>query len=258
MTEIGFLGTGGWIATQKRDNTSLLIRHGEKLVLVDCPGSVVQKIKILGFDPAETVSILVTHVHPDHIYGLPSLVHSLMFEECEIGLFGSGETTDFCRRLLDLFQLREERIKCRIDFFPLSSGQFFSPQAGISCMGFSVPHHPSSLAYLFKFRGEEKSMVYSGDTPLYPPLFREARETDLLIHECSAPKWYFDRYPALYDIHTNALDLGHESRKGRIKKLVPCHIFGDLGFSDTDIERELREGYGADVVMPRDSMTIRL
>ena len=36
MTEIGFLGTGGWIATKERDNTSLLIQHEKNLVLVTC------------------------------------------------------------------------------------------------------------------------------------------------------------------------------------------------------------------------------
>jgi len=258
MTEIGFLGTGGWIATKKRDNTSLLIQHEKNLVLVDCPGSVIQKIKLLELEPADIVSILVTHVHPDHIYGLPSLVHSLMLEECKIGLFGSEPAVDFCRRLLDLFQLREARIKCRINFFPLVSGQRFRPQSTISCSCLSVPHHPSSLAFIFKFGGEEKSMIYSGDTPLFPPLFDEAREIDLLIHECSAPKRYFDRYPVLYDIHTNAFDLGHESRKSLVKKLIPCHIFGDLDFLESEIEQELIESYGGHVVMPHDSMKIRL
>ena len=107
MTEIHFLGTGGWVATRERDNTSLLIQENEKLVLVDCPGSVIQKIKKTDLDPEAIVSILITHVHPDHVYGLPSLVHSLMLVECTINLYGSEETVQFCLNLLDLFHLRE-------------------------------------------------------------------------------------------------------------------------------------------------------
>lgn len=258
MIEIGFLGTGGWIATKERDNTSFLIRHENKLILVDCPGGAVQKIKLLGYEPEDTVSLFVTHVHPDHIYGLPSLVHSLMLEELAIGLYGSEHSLDFCRRLLDLFQLRESRIKCRIDFNPLVSGQSFLPLSDVSCSCLHVPHHPSSLAYSFHFGREEKTLIYSGDTPLYSPLFDEAKESDLLIHECSAPKWYFDRYPALYDIHTAALDLGRESQSNRIKKLIPCHIFGDMGFAATDLEREILESFEGDVVMPYDLMTLKL
>ena len=258
MTEIGFLGTGGWIATKERDNTSLLIRHEKKLTLIDCPGSVIQKIKRLELEPSDIVSVIVTHVHPDHIYGLPSLVHSLMLEECAVNLYGSEPAVDFCRQLLDLFQLREKRIKCRINFVPLVPGQRFRPQSSVSCSCLSVPHHPSSLAYIFDFEKESTSMLYSGDTPIFPPLFVEAREIDWLIHECSAPKRYFDRYPVLYDIHTNAFDLGTESWKAGIKKLIPCHIFGDLDFSESEIEEELRETYGGQVIIPHDSMKIEL
>jgi len=258
MTEIGFLGTGGWIATKDRDNTSLLIGHDQKMLLIDCPGSVVQKIKLLKYDPADIASILVTHVHPDHIYGLPSLVHSLMFEECSIDLYGSEPTVDFCRRLLDLFQLREDRIKCRINFFPLVSGQSFQVLPAVMSSCLSVPHHLSSLAFHFSFEDLGKSMLFSGDTPLYPPLFEEAREMDLLIHECSAPRRYFEQYPVLYDIHTNALDLGRSSRESRVKKLIPCHLFGDLDFSAEEIEQELLENYDGQLIMPHDLMKINL
>jgi len=58
MVELKFLGTGGSVATEGRDNTSFLILFEQELILVDCPGSVIPKIKKLH--------------HPDHIYGLPS------------------------------------------------------------------------------------------------------------------------------------------------------------------------------------------
>ena len=80
MADLYFLGTGGSIATEDRDNTSLLLDTENRLILIDCPGSVIQKIRKLGFDPRQIKTILVTHVHPDHIYGLPSLVHSLMLQ----------------------------------------------------------------------------------------------------------------------------------------------------------------------------------
>src|SRR4030043_500857 len=106
MAEIYFLGTGGWVATPQRDNTSVLLRAGAKLILIDCPGSVVAKIRKLNFDSREVSTIILTHVHPDHIYGLPSFVHSLILDEGEIRLLGSEETVAFARRLLDLFGLR--------------------------------------------------------------------------------------------------------------------------------------------------------
>ena len=116
MSELYFLGTGGAAATEERDNTALLLHHERSLVLVDCPGSVTRKIKTLGLDPRRVRAIQVTHVHPDHIYGLPSFVHSLMLADLRIPLYGSRETIRFCRELLELYGLLDESIRCRIEF----------------------------------------------------------------------------------------------------------------------------------------------
>ncbi len=137
MVEIGFVGTGGSVATPERDNTSLAIRLGSRLVLVDCPGSVLAKIRKLGYDPLSLDSILVTHIHPDHIYGLPALIHSLMLEEGKIRLYGSEQTAAFCASLLDLFGLREKKIKMRVEILVLKAGDRFPSL---------IPLHTSALA----------------------------------------------------------------------------------------------------------------
>ena len=258
MAEIYFLGTGGWIASRERDNTALLIHQNKQLVLVDCPGSVIQKIKKVDLEPEMMTSIVITHVHPDHIYGLPSLVHSLMLVENTINLYGSEESVHFCRNLLDLFHLREEKIKCRINFFPLKSGEDFQLQPSLHCSCLDVPHHSSSLAFIFDFQKPNKKLLFSGDTPIHPPIFEAARDIDYLIHECSAPKRYFDLYPILYDIHTNASDLGRLSQNSGVKCLLPCHIFGDLEFSESEIEQELLENYFSSLILRHDLEKVKI
>lgn len=258
MAEIYFLGTGGWVATRERDNTSLLIQNDNQIILVDCPGSLIQKVKKLNLAPEAIVSLLVTHIHPDHIYGLPSLVHSLMLVDCKIDLYGTEQSVQFCSDLLDLFRLQEEKIKCRINFIPLKSGENFDLQSSLHCSCLSVPHHASSLAFIFKFLEPNKKLLFSGDTPLHPPIFEAARGFDYLIHECSAPKRYFDIYPILYDIHTNAHDLGRLSQSSGVKCLVPCHVFGDLDFTESEIEQELLENYFGRLLMLKDLEKINI
>ena len=209
-------------------------------------------------EPVNIASILVTHIHPDHIYGLPSLVHSLMFEEKSINLFGARETIDFCQRFLDLFSLREERFQCRINFEILEEDVSFPLSSSISCKAIDVPHHPSSLAFRLQFKDSGKALLYSGDTPIHPPLFEEAQDIDYLIHECSAPLRYFEKHPVLYDIHTNSYDLGRYCQKSRVKSLFPCHIFGDLEFSEEEIEQELLENYDANLIIPHDLMRVEV
>jgi ribonuclease BN (tRNA processing enzyme) len=258
MTEICFLGTAGSVATVERDNTSFLINGDEALILVDCPGSVIQKIKKLDFDPRKIDSILLTHIHPDHVYGLPSYVHSLMLEECLVRLFGSEETVLFCQSLLDLFHLRDKDIRTQIEFFPMKEGESFELAGSIELTSLRVPHSPQSLAYHFYFKKEKKELIYSGDTPPCSSLFKEAEKIDCLIHDCSAPSRFFKKYPSLYTMHTNSLELGKLSQNAGVKCLIPCHFFGELEFSLSEIEQEIRENYKGRLIIPKDFDRISL
>jgi ribonuclease Z len=258
MSDVIFLGTGGSLATKERDNTSFLIRHNSELLLVDCPGSIIQKIKKAGFQPLEIKSIFLTHTHPDHIYGLPSFVHSLMIYDCSINLYGSVECLEFCENLLDLFHLREEKIKCRLKFFPLRPEENYSFLTDLKVRCLSVPHHPTSLAYHFHFAEEKTDLVYSGDTPVHLPLFQEAKGVDCLIHDCSAPSRYFRKYPMLASMHTDSQELGLRSQESKIQCLIPCHFFGELDFEIDEIEKEIRQNYRNTLIIPSDFEIITL
>ena len=258
MTEICFLGTGGSVATVERDNTSFLIRHADEFVLIDCPGSLVQKVKKLGVEPADIQAIIVTHIHPDHVYGLPSLIHSLMLTECQIDLFGSERTIDFCRRFLELFHLLDKKIKCHVRFIPLEPDHDFMPGASIECSAIKVPHNESSLAFGFHFNTTGLKMFYSGDTPVFPPFFESAAGADYLIHDCSAPSRFFVEYPSLKTMHANPIELGRSAQGSGIQCLIPCHFFGEIEYSLSEIESEIREHYSGKLIIPEDFMRITL
>jgi len=258
MIELIFLGTGGSVATCERDNTSFLIRLDQKIVLVDCPGSLVQKIKKLNLNPFEVNSILVTHIHPDHIYGLPSFIHSLMLYEGRIRILGSEETIHFCRKLLDLFELQDKEIKIRVDFIPLEPGVNFQLSDSLEVTSLRVSHSESSLAYNFRFKEGKKELIYSGDTSPNPFLFQEAEGKDYLIHDCSAPSRFFIQYPSLSTMHTHSLELGKISQKAGVKCLIPCHFFGEVEFSLSEIEGEIRRNYKGRLIIPKDFERIKL
>jgi ribonuclease Z len=241
-----------------KDNTSFLIRHNAYVILIDCPGSIVQKAKKLDVEPASIRTLIVTHTHPDHVYGLPSLIHSLMLTECQIDLFGSEISIDFCRRFLDLFHLLDTKVKCRVRFFPLDAGHEFFVADSIACSTQKVPHNESSLAFGFRFGPSGSFLFYSGDTPIHPPLFESIAGADYLIHDCSAPSRLFEQFPALKAMHTNSLDLGKYAQKAGINCLIPCHFFGELSYSFTEIEQEIRTNYSGKLIVPEDFMRLIL
>ena len=256
--EIGFLGTGGSVATEERDNTALVIRYGTDLFLIDCPGGIFQKLKRMSLDPRRVTSILVTHVHPDHIYGLPIFVHGLMLDELCIRLYASAESIQFCRELLDLFQLQSDKIKCRLEFVAVGHGDRFLLGPELECQARHVPHTESSLAFIFNLRDRGRIVVYSGDTPLHPPLFKAAAGCDLLIHDCSIPSRLAKQYEFLPRMHTHALDLGRLAQEARVKRLAPVHFFGELDYSIAEIEAEIRRHYTGELILPSDLLKITI
>jgi Metal-dependent hydrolases of the beta-lactamase superfamily III len=256
VVKITFLGTGGAVGTAARDNTSLLLEIGSELLLIDCPGSLTQKILRAGYRPERVSAIFITHIHPDHIYGLPSLVHSLMLENKQVKLFGSAETIDFSRRLLDLFELQKEKILYRLDFRPLLPGRAEEIAPQIEVTGWPVSHHSSSLAFIFDT--VEGRIGYSGDTAICNSLFTSMENGECLIHDCSAPSRYFKLLPFLQKMHTDSLELGKKAEIARVKNLIPIHFFSDLDFSSEEIEIEIKKSFSGELIVPDDGQSISL
>lgn len=258
MSELLFIGTGGAVATENRDNTSFILREQETTVMIDCPGSVIQKLKKTGVDPRSVHSLIVTHIHPDHIYGLPSLIHSLMLDKCVVEILGSEKSVNFCARLLDLFNLRSKKVKCHVNFVPVVEDQLYRFSPNLTGSFFRVPHSPSSMGIAFYLVDESMELLYSGDTPLFPELFKRVKNRDVLVHDCSAPSRFFTKYPALKSMHTDSLSLGKMAQEAGVKHLVPCHFFGELDFALKEIEEEIRENFQGELTIPSDFSRIPL
>lgn len=74
-----FLGTGGSVPTKRRNLSSFALRTDAELVMFDC-GEGTQKqflVAKLGFN--RETKVLISHMHADHILGLPGLLHSMSF-----------------------------------------------------------------------------------------------------------------------------------------------------------------------------------
>jgi ribonuclease BN (tRNA processing enzyme) len=68
------LGSGGWISTAERATTSILVRDGERALVIDA-GTGLHRLVT---DPAllagaQTLDVVLTHFHLDHVAGLPYL-----------------------------------------------------------------------------------------------------------------------------------------------------------------------------------------
>jgi len=257
MIELAFLGTAGAFSLAERDNAALLMRAGGTTLLVDAPGAAIQKIQKLGFLPSDVGAVVVTHIHADHVYGLPSIFHSLMLRSGRIRVYGSEETVNFCGRLLDLYGLRDSKYKTRAELQAVHPDRAFRLEGFGEVRPLAVRHHSSSLAFLFRPEAGGTFLV-SGDTAADPSLLARAGDVGALCHDASAPSRFFERYPALYALHTSSLQLGRMAAEAGVETLVPIHFFGEVEFALSEVEAEVRAGYAGRLIVPRDFDKVEL
>lgn len=77
MPEITLIGTGGMMPLKDRWLTSCYIEHNGRAVLIDCGEGTQIALAEFGCKISRIEILLITHVHADHISGLPGFLLSL-------------------------------------------------------------------------------------------------------------------------------------------------------------------------------------
>jgi len=98
---VTFLGTGGSVPSSFRNLPSVLVRRGPELLLFDC-GEGTQK-QFMEAKPGTNrkMRIFISHLHGDHLFGLPGMMHSLSFmgRTKELEIIGPKGTVQFVRSI---------------------------------------------------------------------------------------------------------------------------------------------------------------
>lgn len=142
-----FLGTGGSVPTKKRNLPSFAVRTDGGLVMFDC-GEGTQKqflIAKLGFN--REMKILISHMHADHILGLPGLLHSMSFMGRNRGLdiYGPPGISEFVKcttetvRFRSMFPVRVFEVRAgsvaRTDTYTINAAW---ADHGVPCLSYAL------------------------------------------------------------------------------------------------------------------------
>ena len=258
--EVIFLGTAGAVASKGRDNTSLLIKTRGDKILIDLPGSPVKKLAQLNLDFRKISNIFFTHSHPDHIYGIISLLHSQYRLKNKVHIFAHPKVIELVKTLRKIFGLEDTTKYPKVIYHKIKSNfkKPFYNSDELKASAFKVNHSPESLGFKFLFKELDKTLVFSGDSALSLNLIKEAHECDCLIHDCFSPERIFKKYPQLYKMHTSSLLLGKIAGDCQVKILVPIHFASEVKYSIKEIIREIKKSFLGKVVIPEDFMTLKL
>lgn len=219
---ITVLGSGPALASASRDNTSFVFEGGRGSLLVDCDGSPFHKLLKAGVDPGGLRGVIVTHAHPDHIYGLPSLVHELWLygRQEELHIYGAAHTHAVARVLLDAFKLREKPPPLEFHLIPDEEEFLVVEDDSYVVHTSPVKHQVPTVAVRISSRINGRVAVLSADTGPCRELVSLASEADLLFQECSVD----EEHP----FHCTPRDAGEIAAQAQVGEVILVHCHPNL------------------------------
>lgn len=73
------MGTASAIPTKTRNHAAIVLKIYDRTVLFDCGEGTQKQIMEAQVSPMKIDDIYITHLHGDHILGLPGIIQSLAF-----------------------------------------------------------------------------------------------------------------------------------------------------------------------------------
>jgi ribonuclease Z len=196
-------------------------------VLVDCGGSPVGRLRQAGLDPLGLTHVIVTHLHADHAYGLPSLLQNLRLlgRTDPLPVLCRPEHVDPLRQILTIFGVIDRPgafpvVLAGID--PAPGARAFTAGA-LTVTTASNAHGPMPNFAVRADMVGAGPVVYSSDTEPADSVVALARGAHTLIHEATFP--HRDR--GRFGRHSTAREAGEIAARAGVRRLILAHVEAD-------------------------------
>lgn len=276
---ITLLGTGTPRPVPERSGPAILVEAATTpptRILVDAGRGAAERLFTVGGRPllSGVDLFLLTHLHSDHVIGLPDLwLTGWLFGRTKPFLLRGPEGS--AALMAHLQKAYEFDVKTRRDVDERLPGAGVEVDAkdvapetviemnGVKITAFTVDHGPVKPAYGWRIDYAGRSVVFSGDTRYSENLIAHAKGCDVLVHEVVVTeverRLSLVRDPAMtqriIDHHTTAEDAGRVFTAVKPKLAVYSHIVPPPATAK-DAEVPTRTTYSGPLVVGEDLMVI--
>jgi ribonuclease Z len=263
---VTLLGTGSPIPEVERFGPSTLVQAGNQTLIFDVGRGAHQRLAQAGVAASQVDAIFLTHLHSDHIVGIPDLwLTGWLQRNRPWPVFGPSGTA----RMMDTLKLAfSVDIQARIE----ESAGLLTPAGsevnardiepglvyernGLRVTAIRVNHRAIAPAFGYRIDYAGRSVVLSGDTQVSPDLIEAAVGTQLLVHEVfQASDAVLKDNPAMARVktfHVDAAEAGSVFQRVRPKLAVYSHIIL-RGVSVEELVKRTRTTYTGPLVVGED------
>ena len=241
---ITFCGTAAGALTPPRAATSILLQRDADAFLLDCgPGSLWRIIES-GVPLRRIHSVLLSHLHMDHVQGFPELLAHMVFPNGALpSVQGPAGTATYIARAASLTQLVSRLpgvyaydTPLEVPVIEVNDGDE-RELLGLHIRSVVVPHTPELVCLARRIEYGDRSLVFSGDTTPAPEIMVPlAQAANVLIHECYSAEgiddWVEGMRPqvaqniraAFAATHSELTRVCDIAREAGVQKLVLTHL----------------------------------
>lgn len=125
--QLHFLGTGAGIPSKLRNVSSVLLdllQETNQMWMFDCGEATQHQILSTSIRPRKISKIFITHLHGDHIYGLPGFLSSRSFQggDTPVQIYGPKGLENFVQTAL---HVGDTKLNYPLEFFETREGVIF-------------------------------------------------------------------------------------------------------------------------------------
>jgi ribonuclease Z len=269
---VTLLGTGNPRPTITRFGPSILVQAGHQNLLFDCGRGAT--IRLYQLKISQIDGLFLTHLHSDHIVGIPDLwlTNWVMGRKTPFRVWGPAGTRDMMKHLEQAYAF-DIHIRRDVDQHLPASGIEVEAKDidqgvvyeshGVKVTTFLVDHGLVKPAFGYRVDYSGHSVVLSGDTNYSENLIRYAQGTDVLIHEVIDPEAYADLTTSdnpeerkrILAHHTTPEDAGKVFTKVAPKLAVYSHIVPP---DAPTLVQQTRKTYSGPLEVGEDLMSIAI
>ncbi|HUN69148.1 MAG TPA: MBL fold metallo-hydrolase [Burkholderiales bacterium] len=245
----GSIATPGPATARYGGNTSSIeIRCGKRLILLDAGTGIRELGNRLLADAPLDADLFFTHTHFDHVCGLPffkPLFQPRNTFRLWAGHLGTGMTLQRVLRefmMAPLFPVPPEVFKANMEYRDFPGGDTLAPAPGIVLRTAVLNHPDGAVGYRIEYQG--KSVCYVTDTEHVPGspdrnVLALIEGADVVIYDCMYTDEEYSRAYVGWG-HSTWQEAVRLCRSARVKRLVVFH-------HDPDHDDDRLDGIGREV-----------